>query len=299
MSRIQKKCLIASGALHGLLLVILIIAPAFSLKQEPVIEQQVLNFVPDKLIDEALQRAAAAAAQPVERPAERPVEKPVERPIEKPVEKPVERPVERPVEKPVEKPPVKPVERPVEKPTIKQPVKPVEPVKRPPIKVDLTPTRKDNTDKIREQQQAAAEARRREQEKFEQSRQAALQSFSQNTSKLTTPQVSATSLDLGTVGVSYASYDAWVRKAYWDAWRPPTDVPAGDSVVTVKVVIRSDGTVESSSVVDPSGVTKLDANVRSLLARVRTIGKSFPEGARESKRTYTIDFNLKAKLGSG
>ncbi|HAV65531.1 MAG TPA: hypothetical protein DCY13_24545, partial [Verrucomicrobiales bacterium] len=159
--------------------------------------------------------------------------------------------------------------------------------------------RRDNTDKIREQQKALAEQRQRELEKFEKSREQALQAFSSNTSKLTTPQVAATSLDLGTVGVSYSSYDAWVKKVYWDAWRPPTDVPAGDSTVTVKVVIRADGSIESSTLVDASGVSKLDANIRQLLARVKTIGKPFPDGARESKRTYTIEFNLKAKLGAG
>jgi TonB family protein len=70
-------------------------------------------------------------------------------------------------------------------------------------------------------------------------------------------------------------------------------------IVTVKVVIRKDGTVESAVVSQGSGSSKLDANIRQLLARVKTIGAPFPDGAKESKRTYTIDFNLKAKLGPG
>lgn len=303
MSRLQKKCLIASGALHGLLMIILIVAPAFTYKPEPVVEQQMLNFVPDRLIDEAFQRAAAAAQpQPTPPPREEPVAQPREEPAPRPEPQPEPRPEPRKVEpKPESRrtDPKPPPPKVVEKQPETRPEPAPEPKPRPTPRIDLTLKTRDNTATIRQQQQAAADAARRRQEEFEKNRQAALQNFAKNTSKLTTPQVSATSLDIGTVGVSYGSYDAWVKKVYWEAWRPPSDIPAGDSMVTVKVVVRADGTVESSTVVEPSGVSKLDANIRSLLARVKTIGKPFPEGARESRRTYTIDFNLKAKLGAG
>ena len=48
----------------------------------------------------------------------------------------------------------------------------------------------------------------------------------------------------------------------------------------------------------PSGETGVDSSVQRTLDRIPFIAP-FPEGAKEKERTYTINFNLKAKRGIG
>lgn len=319
MSRLQKKCLIASGTLHLLLLLLLVLTSAFAVKKQEKVDLQVLNFVPDKLVDAAIQQAAGQQ-QALQQAAQKPevVTPPPRQSTPEPPPKPQPRP-EPEKEKPRPEPkhetkveqkrqePPKPKPEPVRKPVVERKLEP-EP-KKPervvvPVKVDLShKVVRRNDDAIRKQEderQAAARAVADQQRKeFEERRDRALNGVSSLASKLTNPTVGATSVDFGTVGVSYASYDSWVRKVYWDAWQPPNDLSGSDAVVRAKVVIRRDGTIESASVTVPSGNGRLDRNLRQLLARVKTIGRPFPENAKEATRTYTIEFNLEAKLGSG
>jgi len=103
----------------------------------------------------------------------------------------------------------------------------------------------------------------------------------------------------GAGGVSYSNYDLIVKKVYDDAWQAPDDVADDEATVRVSVTIASDGTVISARVVKRTGITALDKSVQRTLDRVRTIGYPFPEGARETERTYFINFNLKAKRLQG
>lgn len=323
MSRLQKKCLIASGTLHLVLLLVLVLTAAFAVKKQENVDLQVLNFVPDELVDAAMQQAAGQqqAQQQQQQPAQKqgevtppqaqpvnPEPPPKPQPRQEP-EKVQPRPQPRQETKVEEKrpEPPKPKPEPERKPVVER--KPEPEPKKPervvvPVKVDLSqPTVRRNDDAIRKQQaerEAAAKAVAEQQRKdFETRRDRALSGVSSLASKLTNPTVGATSVDFGTVGVSYASYDSWVRKVYWDAWQPPNDLSGSDAVVRAKVIIRRDGTIESATVTGPSGNDRLDRNIRQLLARVKTIGRSFPDNAKETTRTYTIEFNLEAKLGSG
>jgi TonB family protein len=295
MSRLQKKCLIASGALHALLLLVVLMTSAFLVKQEEPVDQQVLTFIPDQLVDEALRQPAGAqaAAQlpPVQQTPSPQVEPPPRRQEPPPKVEPM--PPE-PMPEPV-KPRVEPrkVDPPKPKP---EPIKKLPPK---PIEVSLKTTVRSNADTIRKQQEQKAEAARKQQAEANRRTAEALERVNNLEARLTESKVGATAVDFGTVGVSYASYDSWVQKVYWDAWRPPNDLAAGRSIVKVKVVIRRDGTVESATITGASGTGALDNNIRQLLARVKTMGRPFPEGAKEAKRTYNIDFNLEAKLGSG
>ncbi len=205
------------------------------------------------------------------------------------------------------KPRVEPKPTPKPEPKVEpkklEPPKPKpEPVKKPepkPIEVNLKTTVRSNADAIQKQRELeVAEAKKLQAEANRRTAEA-LERVNNLEARLTESKVGATAVDFGTVGVSYASYDSWVQKVYWDAWRPPNDLAAGRSIVKVRVVIRRDGTVESATVTTPSGTAALDNNIRQLLARVKTMGRPFPEGAKEAKRTYNIDFNLEAKLGSG
>ncbi len=312
MSRLQKKCLIASGTLHGLLVLIFLTTSAFLIKDTEPVDQQVLTFIPDKLVDEPLQRAASAtqpastppaAAQPPPAAVAPPQPEPARpQPRQEPPKPQPEPPKAEPI-KPKAEPPKEPAKKetkldPLE---VKKPkVEPkVEPKRTQPIAVDTSKrVLRDNSKAIAGQEQRRQAETARAQVAFEARRDQALSNLNALAGKLSSSAV-ASPLDLGTVGVSYGSLDAWIRKVYMDAWQKPAELQAGDFSVMVKVVIRRDGTVESSSVTDPSGIAKLDKSVRDVLARVKTIGKEFPEGAREEKRSYTIEFNLKATTGAG
>jgi TonB family protein len=299
MSRLQKKCLIASGALHVLLLLVGLMTSAFLIKEEEPVDQQVLRFVPDHLVDEALrQPAATQAAQPppVQQTPPPQAEPPPRQQEPPPKVEPAPEREPRVETRKVEPPKPKKEEPPKPKP---EPVRKPEPK---PIELNLNPVVRSNADAVRKlEEQKTAELKRQAEAQREAQRRIddAINRVSTLEARLTESKVGATPVDLGTVGVSYASYDSWVQKVYWDAWRPPNDIAAGRSIVKVKVVIRRDGTVESAVVTAASGTAALDNNIRQLLARVKTMGRPFPEGAKEAKRTYNIDFNLEAKLGSG
>jgi len=110
---------------------------------------------------------------------------------------------------------------------------------------------------------------------------------------------SGTTIDLpGNSSVAYADYAAVVKSVYEQAWAPPDDAQNDDANVKVTVTIASDGTVISARILTPSGDPGLDASVQRTLDRVTVIAP-FPEGVTEKERTYTINFNLKAKRSLG
>ena len=74
--------------------------------------------------------------------------------------------------------------------------------------------------------------------------------------------------------------------------------PSEDATAEVRVTIASDGTVICQTIIKRSGDPAVDASVQRALDRVTTIGRPFPEGAKEKQRTYIIPFNMKTKRGT-
>jgi TonB family protein len=106
---------------------------------------------------------------------------------------------------------------------------------------------------------------------------------------------SATTVEMpGTSSVSYANYASVVKSIYTQAWTPPDDTASDDANVRVSVVIGSDGTVISASVLTPSGDGSVDHSVQRTLDRVTFIAP-FPDGSKEKEKTFIINYNLKAK----
>jgi colicin import membrane protein len=137
---------------------------------------------------------------------------------------------------------------------------------------------------------AKADARRRATQQLESRLNSAFESLSKNLSSGTTIE------PLGPGGEAYADYGQVVKSYYDQAWIDPEDVSEDAATVKVKVVIRRDGTVISDSIQKRSAIAALDKSVQNALDRVRIRGlPQFPEGAKESQRTYIINFNLKAK----
>jgi colicin import membrane protein len=123
---------------------------------------------------------------------------------------------------------------------------------------------------------------------------AAATSIRQNTSSSTTVE----EFGPGGGGPAYASYAAWVKTVYDNAWDAPEDVTKDDAIAKVTVTIANDGTVITARISAPSGDSAVDASVRRTLERVKFIAP-FPEGSKDKQRTYVINFNLKAKRLAG
>lgn len=280
MSRTQKKCLIASGALHMLLLAILVISPAFLIKKEEPVDQTVLTLVNTEVVDEPA--VQAAPPQPTPPPAVPP--KKADPPPKKPVE---EKKPDPPKKEPAKEPDPVPQKKTQRKPDVRpDPAPKRQPPARKPIKLDL----REHTEDTRAAQESArklAEARERELLKVLEGSKIDVAIAKSNIKPM--PRVSG--------GVSYDNYGSIVRDVYMRNWTPPNDIASKYSSVEVEIVIRKDGSVKSAQILKKSGSSVLDRNIATLInTRVKNIGKPFPDGAQEAERTYTIEFNLNLKF---
>ena len=257
MNRLEKKCIIVTAGVHLLLLLILIVGPAFFSPRPKEDDLQVLDVIPANLID-ANASSGVANAQP---PPPAPVVVP---PPPVPVVKPPE-----PVTPKVEPP----------RPVIKDPDKALPPPDKPKISTTLV-TRP--TPKPAPNAKAANDAAR-------------ARAIRNAVRKLKTNLTSATTVDMpGNSSVAYANYASAVRSVYDDAWTLPDHIANEEEIIKVSVTIANDGTVISAHIVSPSGDVSVDASVQRTLERVKFIAP-FPEGATEKEREYIINFNPKTK----
>lgn len=329
MNRLQKKCLIASAALHVLLGVILLVGPAFFVDiKKPAPSLPVLEMIPSKAVDielygggnpEVKSPPAAAPALPPPAPVIQPP-KPVP-PAPRNVEPPP-----KPEPPPVEKQVVKPVSKPASKPVVEAPKKKVATFKpdavktapkKPEIKVniDAVVTRHADDGKAREQAREQVRKRReQEQAKATQAREeyeaavAAQQrradqidrSLNQSMNNLVGGLSSGTTVEMpsGPGGAAFANFAQIIKSIYDKAWLVRDDITNTRATVDVEIVVRRDGRVMSARIVRPSGNPALDKSVREALDRVRSI-VPFPEGATEVERHFKLGFNLQTKRLTG
>jgi len=293
MNRLQKKCLIASMALHALLCLILLVGPAFLSSKQQFSDLPVLEVIPDKLKDLPFSGGgnpnvkpppAAPQAQAVQLPP--PVQTRPPEPVPKQAEVRSKPPPETQKEPKPEPDAVsidKKRERP--KPQIKVENKIV--TRSPNKPTEKTATKSEEED-AKVQARAAAEARRRTAQQILASISDSSQRISQNLSTGTTIE------QPGPGGAAYANYAQVVKTIYDRAWIDPEDVADSDSTVQVKVVIARDGRVISDSILKRSGIPALDKSVQNALDRVQQL-TPFPEASKDAQRTFIINFNLKAK----
>jgi colicin import membrane protein len=294
MSRLEKKCVIASAAMHGLLLVIALVGPAFLSSRKDAVDLPLLDVIPSKLVDAALSGGGNPNAKPPP-PAEKIQQQ----------QPSVQQPISPRVEPQTAPKPVEPKPQPVRNPeTLRQEVKVTRdvPEKTAPPKREIKVSKQvvklsddDEKDaKARAQEEAKARAKAEADARRRATQQAlarvngASRSLSENLS-------SGTTIDMpGPGGEAYANYTQVVKSIYDHAWIDPQEVSDEQAVVQVKVVIARDGKVISDVIIKKSGNAALDKSVQNALDRVDFIAP-FPEGAKDSQRTFIINFNLKAK----
>jgi TonB family protein len=265
MNRLQKKCFMATVGVHLLLVVILLVGPAFFAPRPKADDFHVLDVIPANLIDEPFNSGVANAMPlPVVQPAPQP---PAPQPVVTPPAPPkVETP--EPIKQVVKA--LMPEPKPAEKPVVNQ---------TPKIQINtqlVTRTAPKNPPPADNSQQNARAFRN------------ALRNLKSNLT-------SGTTVDMpGNSSVAYANYAGVVKSIYEQAWTLPADTASDDANTKVSVTIASDGTVISARIIAPSGDANVDASIQRTLERVTFIAP-FPKGALEKERTYIINFNLKAK----
>jgi TonB family protein len=164
------------------------------------------------------------------------------------------------------------------------------------VNIDLTPVTHHRTSNVTAKTSSDTESR--EQQLADDRRQRAVTAIRNTAHSLRDDVSPTTSIDTnygpGGGGEAYANYGQIVKSIYENAWMPPDDATSEDPITKVTVTIANDGTVISAHIVRPSGDSSADSSVQRTLNRVTFIAK-FPDGAKEKQRTYTINFNLKAK----
>ena len=284
MSRLQKKCALATAGLHLLLLLILVVGPAFVPTKEPAAESfEVIEYTPLKTTDLPFSGGGSPTGSPVP-PAPAPAS-----PAPKAEVKP------EPAPPPVRE--VKPTPQPTERPRSEEPdVADTKPKKQLPS-VSTEIVTRSSADKARVQKEAAAAAQ--VQQRADAQRRSAqvgeaVRSLREGLSGSTTVEL----LGPGGGGIPYANFKQAVASAYYNAWTPPAGIANESAVTKASVTIDRDGTVISARIIVPSGDAAMDASVQRTLERVKFVAP-LPEGSTESQRTLPIIFDLKAKKGIG
>jgi TonB family protein len=293
MNRMMKKCLIGSSALHALLLGILLFGSGFFRSSEnlpPVVPLHVFNAseVTDALSSGGnpnVQAPEAAPAPPVIPPA--PPALPQAAPPPAPQRVTVPKPqVER--SEPILPPEITPRRlEPVEQPAPQNPHKIVLDPN------DLKIVSRRDADKLRDKD-SDAKARARAAAAARQAA-AALNSAYREIAGGTGGHITLPDdPGVGGGGAASINYRDAVASIYTRAWVPPAGMTDDSATAVVSVTIDRDGNVMSAHIIAESGNTDMDRSVQTTLDNV-TFVAPFPAGARESQRSYTIQFNLKAK----
>src|SRR5438270_11228877 len=214
MTRLQKKCFLASAGFHLLLVLIVIVGPGFLSSKTHTEEMAILDCIPANLLDASISGGGNRHAQPPPAPAPQPPT-PAPTPI---VQKP---PEPEPVKEPP-KPKVIDPDLPEPKPTKKLPQVSTKPVLRDSAAKTTKPL-KETTPVKDNQARQEADARRR----LAQMISSTARSLNNN---LTSTTVIDTNPGPGVGGEAYANYAQVVRSIYEHAWSPPEDTANDDAI---------------------------------------------------------------------
>jgi TonB family protein len=275
MNRLQKKCVIGTVGIHLLLLLILIVGPAFFNREPKLDNSQILDVIPANLVDAAVNSGVQNAQPPPPTPVTMP--------------KPVQPLQSIPLPPKIVTPPPTPTPTPTPSllDRVEKYFKPT-----PTVTPNLTPEHQakpqQNNDKINVDTHLVRHSTQKNTSHPDNSR--AINNTLRNLSKTLS---SSTKVDMpGTASASYASYASVVKSVYEQALRPnlPDQVASNNENTKVSITVAKDGTVVSAHIVSPSGDSAWDAAVQRTLDQVSMIAP-FPDGATDTERHYTITFN--------
>jgi len=298
MSAIQKRCLLGSLGLHGLLLLIVAFGSAFFVANQKPRDYSTLKVIPSRFV-EGLSGGGGNPNLPEtneQKKGDPNAETPP--PAETKPKPPTVKPPDPKPEPVVKKPDPKPVE------TIKPAVvtKPKEVVDLKPMvrKLDKTKVETTETKPTKSAKEAAAKAKA--EAKAEAEAKATRDAASKLASRLDKSMAGlsrgfaqGTAVDVsGPGGEAFADYAQFVKQVYDDAWVVLPDLTAEQGAAMVKVTIARDGHVIRAVIIDRSGQRPLDLSVQQALDKVKKL-PPFPADVKDEQRSFTIEFNLRAK----
>jgi TonB family protein len=257
MNRLQKKCFVASAGFHLVLIVVLLVGPAFLMQNPPTQDVPLIDFVPVKTVDALMSGGGNPKAAPPPEPAPAPA-------------------------------PAEPA------PTALKP-EPALPEPTPAPKRRIEVNTRLVTRKPGELAEAKSAATRRAQDDARQQAAAAVARAAARVRGGVSPSTTVELRGPGGGGVPYANFLQAVKTVYTDAWVVPDGVTDDSATTTAAITIARDGTVISATITRFSGNAAVDHSVRLTLDRVR-YAAPLPDDASENERTVTINFNVKAKL---
>ncbi len=275
MNRLQKKCLLATAGFHLLLLVILLVGPAFFSPKPKPDDLPLLDVIPANAIDAAfssgVKNAQPSAPTPVvtqSQPAPQPT--------------PVQPQPKAVITPPTLMQQVEKFFKPAPEKLPPDDLKPVDDSAKPKINLKLVT-------RIVPNNSAPAVSHDDSQKKANaKAIVSALRVLRSNLS-------SSTTIDpIGSSSVSYASYASIIKSIYTQAWTPPDNAANDEANAKVSITVSRDGTVISAHIVGASGDASVDDSVQRTLDRVSFIAP-FPDGSTEKEKTFVINFNLKSK----
>jgi TonB family protein len=262
MTRLQKKCVIASAGFHLSLVLILLFGAAFFSSDSATKDVPIIDFIPLKTIDDARSGGGNPRAQPP--PAPQP-----------------------PAPQPPAQPPQTVAQAEPPKDTTPNPEN-VDSKPSPRHKIDV------NTTLVQRKPDEKAAANHARDERLR----TAADELSKAANGLKSSLSPSTTIEMrgpGGGGVPYANFLSAVKSIYTDAWLVPVGVTDDSATTTASITIARDGRVISATITRFSGNSAVDQSVQATLDRVRVV-VPLPEDSKDDPRTGTISFNLKAKL---
>jgi len=283
MSRLQKKCFIASAGTHLVLVLILFIGPGFISSKSKPDDLPILDFIPLKTTDALVSGGGNRNGHlPAPPPAASKPPEPVAQPQHMP---------ESP--KPVKTEQAKDEQEQSLEPSPRHTTK----------KFELKPVKKSNIAKAdNHQKQVEEEAKARKEDEARRRElanrfDAALGNINNGVSA----GIAINPKDFkgpGASGIPYANFLQAVKSVYARAWVIPDGVTDDDAAVDTTVTIARDGSVVSWRMLRASGSAGVDQSVRVTMERVK-FAAPLPDDSSDSQRTVPITFSVRAKRSLG
>ncbi len=294
MNRLQKKCMVFSLSLHGLLAVILLGSAGFSARP-PQMDLQVMTLIPANIVDGVVAHGGSPAANPAPQPPAAPAPpapraQPQEIRVE-PVPPPqrVQRPTPRPLPTPDE--PDTPALEPKPKPS-KHSSHEVE-VSYAPASTVTSASKSAKNASVQAAARAAAQAAQQQRKAIEN----ALAELASGVAGGGSPNSIVDVAGIGG-GEAFAGYLNVVFSFYYNAWRTPEFMANRSASADARVTIARDGSIISAELVRSSDDKALDRSVEQALRRVTKL-PPFPASAQDAQRTFLLHFIPQAKDMSG
>lgn len=317
MDRSQKKCLIASASLHGFLALLLVFSSAFFVAKEKPVTFSKFQFVPDRLLpdeitggggnpniartDDVQKGSPDAPKQLINPPAQAARQQQPTPPPPAPDPEPVKSEPKRTEKRTPEPAPAKPKTTPksteIAKPKITDKPAPTKP--RIDLTADLKPVTRTADDKRKQQEEAEAREAQRQHNAAVAAANAARQQlakrFNQAAGDLQRGFSDGTKIEVGGPGgEAYAGYGMFVQDAFARAWIVLQDLSDDDAVAVIRVRVSREGRVIDARFLERSPNATMNKSVQRAMDAVKKL-PPFPESIKDSERSFTIEFNLKAK----